>query len=82
MVVGALLKVGPDFLDLLGDFVKQIPGLDHVAVALIGLGCAMFIIGILGTCGACCNVKCMLMLVSLNSQARYIVTSSCLTCLF
>ena len=69
VVVGALLKGGAEFLDLLGDFVKQIPGLDQVAVALIGLGCAIFITGILGTCGACCNVKCMLVLVSFNYQA-------------
>lgn len=62
VVVGALLKGGADFLDLLGDFVKQIPGLDQLAGALIGLGCAIFIIGILGTCGSCCNVKCMLVL--------------------
>lgn len=62
IVLGGLLKGGAEFLDVLGDFVKQIPGLGSIAIAIIVLGCAIFLIGILGTCGACCSVRCMLVL--------------------
>ncbi|CAC5390927.1 unnamed protein product [Mytilus coruscus] len=62
VVGGALLKAGADVLDLLGEFVKQVPGLEQIATVVIGLGCAIFIIGVLGMCGACCNIRCMLVL--------------------
>ena len=57
------MKGGAELLDVLGDFVKQIPGLGSIAIAIIVLGCVIFVIGILGMCGACCSVRCMLVLV-------------------
>ena len=57
------MKGGAEFLDVLGDFVKHIPGLGSIDIAIIVLGCVIFLIGVMGTCGACCSVRCMLVLV-------------------
>ncbi|CAC5390937.1 unnamed protein product [Mytilus coruscus] len=62
IVVGGLLKAGSEFLDVLGSFVQQIPGLGNVATGIIVLGVVIFLIGIFGTCGACCSVRFMLIL--------------------
>ncbi|XP_076109151.1 tetraspanin-1-like [Mytilus galloprovincialis] len=62
IVVGGLLKAGAEFLDVLGSFVKEIPGLGNIAIAIIAFGVVIFLIGIFGTCGSCCSVRCMLIL--------------------
>lgn len=62
IVVGGLLKAGAEFLDVLGSFVKEIPGLGNIAIVIIVLGVVIFLIGIFGTCGSCCSVRCMLIL--------------------